>query len=434
MAPSSFAGASLRILLVSDYYPPYIGGAQIQTQLLARKLRERGHEVAVASVWQNELPAFEEDGGIGIYRLRQMRTLKSLARKRFQHHQPPFPDPVTTLALRRVIRRFKPDIIHSYGWICYSAAAALVGIDVPLLITARDYGYSCANRTLLRDGQDCSGPALAKCLGCAGRHYGRPKGWIAALGVLGSRPLLRRKARGIHSVSTYVRDVVRRDFLDERDLSISGQVIHDVIGSVPTEQPDVEDGAAGPEVLALLPPVPFMLFVGAFRRVKGVPQLLDAYSLLDDPPPLVLIGTMEPDSPTAFPPGVHVLTNVAHDGVIAAAASSRCLFGVMPSLLPEPFGTVVCEVMSQGKPVIGTKPGGHTDMIVDGVSGLLVARGDVEGLADAMRTLIADPELAARLGAAAAERAREFTVDVALPRMERLYGHLIARRTAPSEP
>jgi glycosyltransferase involved in cell wall biosynthesis len=418
----------MRILLATDYYPPYIGGAQIQTKLLAEQLRDRGHEISVATAWQNDLPVLEEDAGIRIHRLRQLRTLPGLTRRRFQHHQPPFPDPVTTVALRRLIRHFRPDVVHSYGWISYSAAAALLGKDIPLLITARDYGYSCANRTLLQDGHECSGPGARKCLGCAGRHYGRPKGWIAALGVLGSRPLLRRKTMAVHSISTYVRDIVRRDFLDERGSRTSGRIIHDVIGSVPYDPEQAADRAEPLEALRELPPEPFMLFIGAFRRVKGVSELLAAYETLVAPPPLVLLGTMEPDSPSAFPPGVHVITDVPHEAVMAAAGSKNCLFGVMPSLLPEPFGTVVCEVMSQGKPVIGTQPGGHTDMIVDGENGLLVPRGDVGALARAMQRLISDPELRDRLGEAALTRAGQFTAERALPRIEQLYRHLIAEK------
>ena len=65
----------MRILFATDYYPPYIGGAQIQTALLARSFQERGHEVVVVTAWQNDLPAFEEREGIPVYRLRQLRTL-----------------------------------------------------------------------------------------------------------------------------------------------------------------------------------------------------------------------------------------------------------------------------------------------------------------------------------------------------------------------
>ena len=415
----------MRILLASDYYPPSIGGAQVQTQLLARAFRSRGHEVAVATAWQSNAPAFEDDDGISIHRLRQMRTIPGLSRSRSLHHQPPFPDPVTAISLRRLIARFNPDLVHSYGWMSYSVAAALIGSRIPMLITARDYGYSCANRTLMRDGEECDGPGLVKCVGCAGRNYGRPKGWIAALGVSLSSPLLRRKVSGVHSVSSYVRQIVQRDFLDEGSERTSGHVIHDVIGSVSDPGPEA---VAAVEEPGHLPSEPFILFVGAFRKIKGLPELLAAYQLLDPAPPLVLIGTIEPDSPTEFPPGVRLLLDQPHEAVLATASSPRCLFGVMPSRFPEPFGTVVCEVMSSGKPVIGTTPGGHTDMIVDGETGILVPRGDVQALAAAMQELIDDAAKRERFGNASRERARQFTAEVSIPRLEGLYEQLVTNR------
>jgi glycosyltransferase involved in cell wall biosynthesis len=416
----------MRILLATDHYPPYIGGAQIQSQVLARGLSERGHDVVVATVWQNAMPPMQEDDGITVYGLRQLRTLPGIARRRRQHHQPPFPDPVTVIGLRRIIRRFKPDIVHSYGWISYSCAAAVLGTDIPLMVTARDYAYGCANRTLMRDGRPCSGPALLKCLGCAGRHYGRPKGWVAALGVLGSRPLLRHKTVAIHSISTYVQTIIRRDFLDDRRTDSTRHVVHDVIGNAPQRGRHrlLSDGKQA--YLDQLPTEPFILFVGALRRVKGVEQLLAAYDQLADTPPLVLIGTVEPDTPASFPPGVRVLNDFPHDAVMAAW--EQALFGVLPSLWAEPFGTVVCEAMSRGKPVIGTMPGGHTDMIDDGETGFLVPQGDTEALADAMRRLIVDDELRERLGKAARLRAAEFTSEVSLPRIERLYEEAMAAR------
>jgi glycosyltransferase involved in cell wall biosynthesis len=109
-------------------------------------------------------------------------------------------------------------------------------------------------------------------------------------------------------------------------------------------------------------------------------------------------------------------------------AWQRCLFGVLPSLWAEPFGTVVCEAMSRGRPVIATKPGGHTDMVVDGETGLLVERGNVEALAGAMRVLLENADERERLAAAAAIRARQFTAGVSLPRIERLYSETLARQ------
>ena len=416
----------MRVLLATDNYPPYIGGAQIQSRLIARELKERGHEVVVVTVWQNDIPATEDDDGVLVHRLRQLRTLPLVARKRRQHYQPPFPDPVTVAGLRRLIRRYRPDIVHSYGWFSYSCAAALLGTDIPLLLTSRDYAYSCATRTLFHNGGHCSGPGLMKCVRCAGAEYGPSKGLVAALGVRLSAPLLRRKLRAIHSISSYVQTIIRRDFLDDRnaETTATGSIVHDVIGSVHEEDVSFESDGSLDRYLVQLPAEPFLLFVGALRRVKGVGQLLEAYQQLQEPPPLVLIGTLERDSPP-LPPGVVVLRDLPHPAVLAAW--ERSLFGVLPSVLPEPFGTVVCEAMSRGKAVIGTQPGGHSDMIVPEETGLLVPPGDVHALTRAIERLIQESRLRDRLGREARVRARRFTPEVAIPRIERIYVELMAR-------
>jgi glycosyltransferase involved in cell wall biosynthesis len=147
-----------------------------------------------------------------------------------------------------------------------------------------------------------------------------------------------------------------------------------------------------------------------------------AYQRLTAPPPLVLMGPVTTDTPTEYPPGVTVLHSVPHATVMAAW--ERALFGVAPSILPEPFGNVVHEAMSKGKAMIGTAPSGMTDMIADGKTGLLVPPGDVGTLARAMQRLIDDGALRERLGRAARERAQLFTADAVMPRFEELYQEL----------
>jgi glycosyltransferase involved in cell wall biosynthesis len=110
------------------------------------------------------------------------------------------------------------------------------------------------------------------------------------------------------------------------------------------------------------------------------------------------------------------------------AAWDRALFGATPSLWPEPFGSVVHEGMSRGKPVIGTDHGGHSDMIVDGESGRLVPPGDVYALTQAMRELIDDPALRDRLGHAARDRAQLFSSEAVIPRFIRAFEEIAATR------
>jgi glycosyltransferase involved in cell wall biosynthesis len=430
----------MRILIVSDHYPPFIGGAHRQTQLLGRKLMQRGHQVAIATVWQPDLPRIQDDAGVQVHRLRQLRavlpgwnTVQDASGKIKQRHQPPFPDPITVWELRRLINEFQPDLVHSYGWFSYSCALALMGKKIPLLVTARDYAYSCATRTLVYKGtQICSGPALGKCLACAAQHYGMPKGYAAVAGVYSGHGLLAHKLTGVHSISTYVEEIVGRDFLGaSQDAHTPPRVIKEII---PSFQEDDRETAQRSEVaiqpyLEQLPKEPFILFVGALRLVKGLQQLLAAYERLDAPPPLVLIGTIERDTPRVFPKGVVVLQNFPHQAVMATWECA--MFGVIPSLWPEPLGSVVYEGMSRGKAVIGTTPGGHTDMIVNRETGLLVPQGDVDALAAAMQELLNDAALREQLGKAARERATLFTAEVVIPRFEQLYQQLIAQSKSP---
>lgn len=418
----------LRILIVSDHYPPFIGGAHRQTQLLSHMLMQRGHQVSVATVWQPGMAEVQNDAGVSVHRLKQVRAiLPAFARGKKQRHQPPFPDPVTVWGLRRLINEFKPNVIHSYGWFSYSCALALVGKNIPLLISARDYAYSCATRTLVQNGEQiCSGPAPRKCLQCAAHLYGTPKGYLAVAGVYSGRSLLKHKLSGMHSISTYVKEIVGRDFLANHTSRRSGRRVVEAIIPSFREDDSQENQQFDSQVqkyLDRLPKEPFILFVGALRLVKGLQQLLSAYERLESPPPMVLVGTMERDTPREFPKGVVVLENFPHKAIMAAW--HRALFGVMPSLWPEPLGSVVYEGMSRGKAMIGTTPGGHSDMIVDHETGLLVPQGDTDALANAMQELLNDPTLREQLGSAARERAQMFTAEVVVPRFEQLYHQLV---------
>jgi len=80
---------------------------------------------------------------------------------------------------------------------------------------------------------------------------------------------------------------------------------------------------------------------------------------------------------------------------------------VLASARPEPFGGVVIEAMAMGKPVVGTAFGGTVEQIADGVSGFLVPPSDPDAMADALARLLADPPLRARMGAAGKKRFEE---------------------------
>lgn len=64
----------------------------------------------------------------------------------------------------------------------------------------------------------------------------------------------------------------------------------------------------------------------------------------------------------------------------------------------EGFGLVFVEAHAHGKPVVAGRSGGVVDAVIDGETGLIVEPGQPEAVADAVISLLADPELARRLG------------------------------------
>ena len=85
-------------------------------------------------------------------------------------------------------------------------------------------------------------------------------------------------------------------------------------------------------------------------------------------------------------------------------ASSTLL--VMPSLGDEAFGLPVVEAMAAGLPVIVSDSGAMPEIVNYGRAGVVVPKGDPEALAKAILSILASPDLAARLGKAGQEIVR----------------------------
>ena len=98
---------------------------------------------------------------------------------------------------------------------------------------------------------------------------------------------------------------------------------------------------------------------------------------------------------------------------------------VMPSI-SEGFGLVHAEAMSVSTPVIATRVGGVTDLIEDGISGLLFPSGDAVSLADKIAQLMTNPKLRESLGQDGRKRIETcFSVDVIANKYVDYYNNLI---------
>jgi phosphatidyl-myo-inositol dimannoside synthase len=98
-----------------------------------------------------------------------------------------------------------------------------------------------------------------------------------------------------------------------------------------------------------------------------------------------------------------------------------------PGAAGEGFGIVFVEAGAHGLPVVAGKIPGVVDAVADGDSGLLIDSSEPAAAADALERVLTDPDLAARLAAAGAQRAAQLTWDNVAARYERLIGEVVAQ-------
>jgi glycosyltransferase involved in cell wall biosynthesis len=99
---------------------------------------------------------------------------------------------------------------------------------------------------------------------------------------------------------------------------------------------------------------------------------------------------------------------------------------VLPSLVREGFGLVLIEAMARGIPTIGSNIGGIPEVIADGETGLLIPPGNTIALANAIETILSDPEKAKAMGMAGRRRVeKNFTADIMAQKFVDLTNKLI---------
>jgi glycosyltransferase involved in cell wall biosynthesis len=109
---------------------------------------------------------------------------------------------------------------------------------------------------------------------------------------------------------------------------------------------------------------------------------------------------------------------------------ARCDVAAMPSdTFTESFSMVTLEAMSAAKPIVASRNGGVVELVLDGVTGRLVDRGDIDALARALIAYAEQPALRAAHGAAARARAIErFHIDACAQAYLSLFSELASAR------
>jgi glycosyltransferase involved in cell wall biosynthesis len=119
----------------------------------------------------------------------------------------------------------------------------------------------------------------------------------------------------------------------------------------------------------------------------------------------------------------HFLGHVPREQL--AAEYRRCALFCLPSR-QEGFGIVFLEAMAAGKAVVAAAASAVPEVVIDGVSGMLVPPGDVAALAQALTKLLDDPDHRARLGAGGRELVEQYDAPRVAARFLRVAEETIA--------
>lgn len=405
----------MRILLLSQFYPPIAGGVEVHVAALAEGLAQRGHDVAVATLDGGPAEGDAAAPGVPVHRIPSTTGRIGVLFTTDRRHAPPFPDPESALGLKKLAASFGPDIVHAHNWLGRSWEPLAGTSQARTVETLHDCGLVCPQTRRMHRGEEyCEHDGAARCLSCCAAVYGPVKGPVTALGC---RAMRTREVRAVDLFVPVSRAVAEANQLER--LGARYEVVPNFVAdSNGSEAPDAPE-------LGQLPGATFILQVGDVVADKGVHVLFEAYRLLESPPPLVLIGRIADEVRAVLPPGV-IATGVWPHALVQEAWR-RSLFGTTPSLCLDACPTVTMEAMAAGKAVVASARGGLTDLVVHGETGLLVPPGNGPALAEAMRTLIQDATMRERLGAEGRRRFEErFCADVVIDRIERLYASLLA--------
>jgi glycogen(starch) synthase len=367
--PAALRPGAMRVLVFAGSYGHVIGGGPVLAPLLLAGLAARGHRITLVTDPLDGVPDREE-GGVTIIRLPFRRALGG--------------DFACFAAIRAEItalkRRTDAVYIFSHGRGDLFHHLTHRAVPLPCMVTLHDL---------------------------------YPPGQFRHSAMVG-RNL--RAASLITACSRATLDWTCRHLPEIAPRSLA------VVNAVPA--PVLAEGCVNPMRL---------LFAGRLVPQKGCDLAIEALALLaaQFPAAQLSIAGEGPERATlqAAAARLGLAGRVTFHGAIERDRLINMMAGAALLLMPsrdEPFGLVALEAAHAGRPVVAAQVGGLPEVVVHGVTGLIIPPDNKQALAGAMAALLLNPALADRLGAQARARARQqFSFDAFVSTHERLLYALV---------
>jgi glycosyltransferase involved in cell wall biosynthesis len=320
-------------------------------------------------------------------------------------------------ALRGVIDRFRPDLIHLHN--PYPSLGPAVHLEaqrahVPLVMTVHNCRLRCPNGYMFTEGKPCRRCESGNYINAALHHCfadaKQATSYATSLWIHRFLFHLDNKVSAFITPSTFMHDRML-------EWGFPPRVVNVVRNFTDHHSGDANPGSYG-------------IYVGRLSSEKGVDVLLEALKLAGDPPfrivgdgPMML--SLQDLAQRRHLSNTRFLGQLASDDVAQQLRDSRFL--ALPSLWDENAPLAALEALAAGRPLLITEGGGLPELVTSG-EGLSCRRGDAQDLAEKISLFRSDDSLCRRAGSAALARARaEFAPEAHLRRLEAIYAKVGGR-------
>ena len=427
-------------LVIHHFLPQYRGGVEIYALRQAHWLTAHEHQVEVVCI-----EAIDHGGPEAITASRDMYEGLQVWRLAFDQRRAPdswrwgYANPWLADWFADHFRRVRPDLVHFHGGYLMGVLplAEAVKAGLASVLTLHDYWYLCPRWTLQRgDGSLCiqipEDPAgCAWCQLLESRRFRLPEqlsggrvGKVAQAFFMagGRRQVADRRAQLLPTLALPQAVVVPSRFLlDQVAPYVPAERLHLSRHGIDLAPFLTNPRSATGSVLRIG-------YLGQIKPHKGVTVLIEAFRLLKPGPhpiELHLYGGMEaqPDygrrlrALSGRDERIHF--HGSYDNARVAEILGALDLTVVPSVWHEIGPLVALESFAAGTPVVGSALGNLTDLIHDGVDGLLFQAGDVADLAGRLQGLLDAP---ARLHALQAGVRRPRSLDDEMMQITAIYG------------
>ncbi|MFC2143822.1 glycosyltransferase family 4 protein, partial [Candidatus Aenigmatarchaeota archaeon] len=285
------------------------------------------------------------------------------------------------------VKEFNPDIIHAQNSPSF-IPTFLGGKKVKKVATLRDYTSYCDSGFCSLYGdykKNCSFFTYLKC------KYRWHPSILRAFHYKYDYINLRWKQKalknmnGVISVSKAVRDIYK-------GIGIESTPIHTVTPKLEVRKSKKEiRGKLGLDGKTVF-------YVGKLSIGKGSNHFLEMAKSMNKVNFIVVgTGPLKEDFVSASRnyENINYMGRIPHESVLELYKASDVVCST--SVWPEPLGRVPIEALSMGTPCVATDVGGTSEIIEDGVSGLLIPPNNTRALMDKVNTVLSDKKLSQKL-------------------------------------